>query len=161
MVDNILNLQGKDRIIVRMSLNPKYIVSRVEFGTSSLKDRLQAIIKLIKAGYKVGILIAPIILVENYKKLYEELFLQIKESIPKEFLKDIFFELIFMTYSFVHNAINTEAFPKAIKIYDKNKFTSRGMGKYSYKKEIKDEATIFFKELLNKYFSDNKIWYIV
>lgn len=161
MIDDILDIQGKDRIIVRMSLNPKYIISRVELGTSSLKDRLAAIIKLKKAGYKVGILIAPIILLDNYKELYEELFIQIKEGIPKELMKDIFFELIFMTYSFVHNAINTEAFPNAVKIYDKNKFTSRGMGKYSYKKEIKDDATIFFKELLKKHFPDNKICYIV
>ena len=161
MVDDILDIKGKDKIIIRMSLNPKYIISRVELGTSNLKDRLEAIIKLKKAGYKVGILIAPIILVDNYKELYEDLFIQIKESIPRELMKDIFFELIFMTYSFVHNAINTEAFPKAIKIYDKEKFTSRGMGKYSYKKEIKDEATIFFKELLNKYFPKNKLWYIV
>lgn len=161
MVDDILDLKGKDRIIVRMSLNPKYIISRVELGTSTLKDRLEAIVKLKKAGYKVGILIAPIILVDNYKELYEDLFIQIKETIPKELMQDIFFELIFMTYSFVHNAINTEAFPKAIKIYDKDKFTSRGMGKYSYKKEIKEEATLFFKKLLNKYFPDNKVWYIV
>lgn len=161
MVDDILSINGKDKIIIRMSLNPKYIISHVELGTSDLKDRLEAIIKLKKAGYKVGLLIAPIILVDNYKELYEELFIQIKDTIPQELLQDMFFELIFMTYSFVHNAINTEAFPKAIKIYDKNKFTSRGMGKYVYKKEIKDEATIFFKQILNKYFPNNKVWYIV
>ncbi len=161
MVEDILNITGKDKIIVRMSLNPKYIISRVELGTSSLKERLEAIVKLKKAGYKVGILIAPIILLDNYKELYEELFLEIKQTIPKALLKGIFFELIFMTYSFVHNAINTEAFPNAIKIYDKDKFVSRGKGKYSYKKEIKEDATIFFKELLNKYFPDNKVWYIV
>ena len=160
MVDDILNITGKDRIIVRMSLNPKYIISRVELGTSSLNDRLDAIIKLKKAGYKVGILIAPIILLDNYKELYEELFIIIKDTIGEELLNSIFFELIFMTYSFVHNAINTEAFPKAIKIYDKAKFVSRGMGKYSYKKDLRDEATTFFKSLFNKYFPNNKIWYI-
>ncbi|MBQ8043530.1 MAG: spore photoproduct lyase [Clostridia bacterium] len=160
MVEDILDVNGKDRIIVRMSLNPTYIISRVELGTSNLKQRLEAIIKLAQAGYKVGILIAPIILLDNYKELYEELFITIKQTIPEKLLKDIFFELIFMTYSFVHNAINTDAFPNAIKIYDKAKFTSRGMGKYSYKKDIRDEATVFFKELLNKYFPDNKLWYI-
>lgn len=160
MVDDILDIKGKDRIIIRMSLNPSYIISRVEFGTSNLNERIEAIIKLIKAGYKVGILIAPIILIDNYKQLYEDLFITIQQAIPTDLLKDIFFELIFMTYSFVHNAINTEAFPNSIKIYDKNKFTSRGMGKYSYKKDVRDEAAIFFKELLNKYFPTNKLWYI-
>ena len=160
MVDSILNLKGKEKIIVRMSLNPEFIISHVEFGTSHLKDRLEAIIKLKKAGYKVGILIAPIILLDNYQELYEKLFIQINDTIPKEYMKDISFELIFMTYSFVHNAINTEAFPNAINIYDKDKFTSRGLGKYVYKKDIKDEATIFFKELLEKYFNGNDVIYI-
>ena len=161
MVDDILNLPGKEKIIIRMSLNPEYIISRVEFGTSSLKERLEAIIKLKNSGYKVGILIAPIILLDNYKELYENLFITIKETIPKNFLNDIFFELIFMTYSFVHNAINTEAFPNAIKIYDKSKFTSRGNGKYSYKTEIKNEAKTFFIELIKKYFPNVEICYIV
>ena len=161
MVEDILDIDGKDRIIIRVSLNPKFIISRVELGTSSLKERLDAIVKLKKAGYKVGILIAPIILLDNYKYLYEELFITIKETIPEELLQDIFFELIFMTYSFVHNAINTEAFPNGIQIYNKDLFVSRGMGKYSYKKEIRDKATTFFNELLKKYFPNNKLWYIV
>ena len=160
MVDEILDIPGKEKIIIRVSLNPKSIINKVELGTSNLKERIGAIIKLKKAGYKVGILIAPIILVDDYKSLYEELFITIKESIPKELLQDIFFELIFMTYSFVHNAINTEAFPNAIKIYNKELFTSRGMGKYSYKNSVREEATIFFKELLKKHFPDNKLWYI-
>lgn len=160
MVDPILNLKGKERIIVRMSLNPEYIISHVELGTSHLKDRLEAIIKLKKAGYRVGILIAPIILVDGYESLYEELFDTIKKTIPKEYLDDIFFELIFMTYSFVHDAINTEAFPNAIKIYDKEKFISRGLGKYTYKKELRDKSTKFFLDSMNKYFPNSKIWYI-
>ena len=160
MVDDILCLKGKEKIIIRISLNPEKIINRVELGTSNLKQRIDAIIKLKKAGYKVGILIAPIILVDDYKTLYEELFVTIKNSIDESLLKDIFFELIFMTYSFVHNAINTEAFPNALKIYDKSKFTVRGKGKYTYKKEVREDATIFFKELLNKYFPNNKLWYI-
>ena len=72
MVDDILDINGKDRIIVRMSLNPSYIISRVELGTSGLKDRLEAVIKLSQAGYKVGILIAPIILLDNYKGILDK-----------------------------------------------------------------------------------------
>ncbi|MBR5228098.1 MAG: spore photoproduct lyase [Clostridia bacterium] len=160
MVDDILSLEGKDKIIIRVSLNPNEIINKVELGTSNLKQRIEAIIKLKKAGYKVGILIAPIILLDNYKELYEELFITIKKSIPTELMKDIFFELIFMTYSFIHKAINTEAFPNAIQIYDKTKFASKGLGKYSYKKDIRNEATDFFEKLLNKYFPNNKLWYI-
>ena len=66
-----------------------------------------------------------------------------------------------MTYSYVHNAINSEAFPNAIQIYNKDKMTGRGMGKYIYKNDIRKEGENFFRTELNKYFKENKIWYIV
>ena len=66
-----------------------------------------------------------------------------------------------MTYSYVHNAINSEAFPNSIQIYDKNTMTGRGRGKYAYKKELRAEREEFFRNELGKYFKNNKIWYIV
>jgi len=161
MVDSLLDLPGKDKVIIRMSLNPKLIIDKVEIGTSKLDKRIDAIIKLKKAGYKVGILIAPIILLDNYKELYKELIIHLRERLDANFTKDIFFELIFMTYSYVHNAINTEAFPNSIKIYDKDKFIGRGKGKYSYKKDLKAEAERYIKDLLNEYFPEVKILYSV
>ena len=73
MVDPILDIEGKEKVIVRMSVNPEEIINKVEFGTSRLTERIIAINKLAKAGYKIGILIAPIIMVENWKELYKEL----------------------------------------------------------------------------------------
>ena len=73
MVDDILNIDHKGKVIIRMSLNPEEIINNVEFGTSRLDGRIQAINKLKEAGYKIGILIAPVIMVENWKILYLEL----------------------------------------------------------------------------------------
>ena len=56
-----------------MSVNPEEIINKIEFGTSRLNGRIEAINKLAEAGYIIGILIAPIILVDNWKMLYEEL----------------------------------------------------------------------------------------
>jgi len=75
--------------------------------------------------------------------------------------KDVFFELIFMTYSYVHKMINTEAFPNAIKIFDEEKMTGRGRGKYMYKEKIREEGKKFFEEKMKKYFPNNEIKYIV
>ena len=129
MVDSILDLEHKGKIIVRMSVNPQDIIRKVEIGTSPLKDRVEAINKLKKAGYKIGILIAPVILVENWKELYKELIEYLAENLSEEVKKEVFFEIIFMTYSYVHNAINTEAFPNAINLYDKEIMTGRGKRK--------------------------------
>lgn len=160
MVDPILDINGKERIIVRMSVNPDELINKVEFGTSRLKSRLEAVNKLASAGYKIGIIIAPIILTENWQKLYENLLIYIVENLNNEAKKNLFFELIFMTYSYVHRMINHDAFPNAIDLYNPELMTGRGMGKYCYKKEIRAQATFHLLELLNKYFPHNKIWYI-
>ena len=161
MVDPILKLKGKEKIIIRMSVNPQEIISSIEFGTSKLDDRIIAINKLKEAGYKVGLLIAPIILVENWKTLYTKLFEELNERLSDDVKKDVFFELIFMTYSYVHRMINQDAFPNAINLYSPDLMTGRGRGKYMYKPVIKEEASKFFRNLLNRFFPSNEIIYIV
>ncbi len=160
MVDPILNISGKDKIIIRMSVNPQELIDKIEFGTSRLKNRIEAINKLCDAGYRVGILIAPIILIENWQKLYEDLVINLAKNLNEKAKSSIFFELIFMTYSYIHKMINTEAFPNAINLYNPEIMTGRGRGKYCYKKEIRDNAENLLLSLLHEYFPKNRIWYV-
>lgn len=161
MVDDILNIDHKGKVIVRVSVNPDEIIKSVELGTSRLKGRIQAINKLKQAGYKVGIIIAPVIFVDNWKLLYEDLIKYLYENLSQSVKSDIFFEVIFMTYSFVHTKINEEAFPNSFQIYNKDLMTGRGKGKYMYRNEYRAEGKQFFTEMLNKYFQSNEIVYIV
>lgn len=130
MVDSILPLDHKGKVIVRMSVNPREIIRTIEIGTSPLENRVRAINKLKDAGYKLGILIAPVILVEDWKKQYTELVQYLAENLSEQVKKDVFFEIIFMTYSYVHRMIN-------------------------------QEAEIFLRDLMRKYFPHNEIKYIV
>ena len=84
-----------------------------------------------------------------------------KKSITDKVKKSVFFEIIFMTYSYVHTKINEEAFPNAINLYEKDKMTGRGRGKYWYKENIRKEGKKFFLENMKKYFPNNEILYIV
>ena len=159
MVDDILEIDGKDKVIIRMSVNPKEIIQKIEMGTSPLEKRVEAINKLKNAGYKVGILIAPVILVDDWKMKYEELVRYLSENLSKKAKQEVFFEVILMTYSYIHRKINEEAFPSAVNLYDAELMTGRGKGKYTYKQEVRIEAEEYIKELLNKYFTNNKIVY--
>lgn len=161
MVNPILPLNHDGKIIVRMSVNPQDIIKQIEIGTSPLKNRVKAINKLKQAGYKVGILIAPVILVDNWRNLYEELIKYLDENLSIEVKKDVFFEIIFMTYSYVHRMINNDAFPDRINLYNQDIMTVRGRGKYMYKKEVKEEGEVFFRDKLKRYFPSNEILYIV
>lgn len=161
MVDPILNLDHKGKVILRVSVNPEEIINRVEFGTSRLQGRIEAINKLQEAGYEVGILIAPVIFVDNWRDLYLELIQRLNLELSEKVKKKVFFEVIFMTYSYVHTKINEEAFPNAINLYNKELMTGRGRGKYWYKNEVREEGENFFREKLKKYFPNNEILYIV
>ena len=161
MVDPILPLNHNGKIIFRMSVNPQEIIREIEIGTSPLKNRVEAINKVKEAGYKVGILIAPVILVDNWKELYKELIEYLYENLTEKVKKDVFFEIIFMTYSYIHRMINKAAFPNKTELYNKEIMTVRGRGRYMYKKEEKQQAEKYIRELLKKYFSQNEILYIV
>ncbi|MGN1298383.1 MAG: SPL family radical SAM protein [Candidatus Scatovivens sp.] len=160
MVEPILNLKHNRKIIIRMSLNPKELIERIELGTSKLYNRIEAINKLTEADYEIGILIAPIMLVENWKMLYDNLFKELSERLNKKVKKEAFFELIFMTYSYIHRMINYDAFPNAMQLYNPELMTGRGKGKYAYKKEIRQNAEKKIVEILKRYFPENKILYI-
>ena len=161
MVDDLLNIDHNGRIIIRMSVNPDEIIRKVEFGTSSLYNRIQAINKLADAGYKIGILIAPVILLDNWKTLYSELIEKLSIELNNNVKKQVFFEIIFMTYSFIHRKINEEAFPNAINLFSADKMRGRGKGKYMYKDDLRKESEVFLRDKMKKYFPNNKIEYIV
>ncbi len=161
MVDSILNLNHNGKTIIRISLNPQEIITKVEYGTSSLENRIRAINKLADAGYKFGILIAPVVFIDNWRNLYLELLEQMNNDLSKKVKTKLKIEIIFMTYSYVHNAINEQAFPKALKLYNKEIMTGRGRGKYCYKKEYRDEAEEFFRKEIKKRFNSVTIMYIV
>ena len=161
MVDSICEIKHNNRIIVRMSVNPEIIIDKIELGTSRLKNRIEAINKLKKEGYKVGILIAPVVLIDNWKNEYENLVKYLVDNLSEEVKKDVFFEIIFMTYSYVHRMINNDAFPNSINLYNPDLMTGRGRGKYMYKTNVKEEGKEFFKNIMNKYFSGNEIIYMV
>lgn len=161
MVEPLLSLDHRERIIFRMSVNPEEIIQKVEFGTSSLKARLRALNQMAEAGYKVGMLIAPVVLVDNWQELYARLIEQLAEELSPKAKKQIFIEVIFMTYSFIHRAINQEAFPKAVNLYDQSLMTGRGRGKYWYKENVRVSGEEFLRQELAKNLKDIPILYVV
>ncbi len=159
MVEPLLPLPHQGRVIFRMSVNPQYIISTIEVGTASLKNRIDAVNKMVEADYKVGILIAPIIMADNWKALYTELLDTLQEGFTGKMKKQMFIEIIFMTYSFIHRKINNEAFPEAMELYDRELMKGRGMGKYCYRPDLRAEGEAWLREEIEIRFGKEKILY--
>ncbi len=160
MIEPLLDLEHKGKTIFRMSVNPDEIIRKVEYGTSSLPERIKALNQMADAGYPVGLLIAPVILLPNWRQMYDQLILDLADQLSNKVKSTGFIEIILMTYSFVHNAINSEAFPNAISIFDRELMTGRGRGKYSYKESARKEAEVFLLETIQKKLPGMKILYI-
>ena len=160
MVQPLLNIDHKGKTIFRMSVNPEEIIRKVEFGTSLLQDRIKALNNMADAGYPVGLLIAPVILLPDWEKMYGQLVDCLANQLSDKVKSTGFIEIILMTYSFVHNAINNDAFPNAIQIFDRELMTGRGRGKYSYKENVRHEAEVFFHQTIQKKLPNMKIIYI-
>jgi spore photoproduct lyase len=160
-VEALLSLNHRGRTIFRMSVNPEEMIKRVEIGTSPLAERIRALNKMCEAGYRTGMLIAPVIFMDDWKRQYGELIDTLAEQLSAKVKDTAFIEIIFMTYSYVQNAINTEAFPNAPKLFDKEKMTGRGRGKYWYLEQLRSEGEAFFRDRLGKALPDMEILYIV
>ena len=160
MVDPLLNLNHQGKVIFRMSVNPQPIISKIEFGTSPLDKRIEAVNKMCEAGYPCGVLIAPVILVDGWKELYTGLLIELKDKLSSKMKAQMFLEIILMTYSYVHRAINGDAFPNAPDLYDKEKMTGRGRGKYCYRAEERALAEAFLREKTAEILGNVPILYI-
>lgn len=161
MVEPLLGLNHRGRTIMRMSVNPQFIIQKVEFGTSSLQNRIKALNQMCDAGYRVGLLIAPVVLVDDWQPQYEKLIEQLADELSDKARQELFIEIIFMTYSFVHRAINNEAFPNAIELYDKSMMTGRGRGKYCYRHDIREQGEQFLREQISQKLGNMPIIYVV
>lgn len=161
MIDPLLDIDHGRNVTIRMSLNPQEIIRRVEFRTSSIEERIEAVNKLYKAEYDVGILVAPIILVDGYEQMYENLFRTMAEKLLPEVLDNVLIEIIFMTYGTVTKAINEGAFPNAINLYNENTMSYCGRSRYGYNPEQKEKVSAFLKESIARNLPGSRIAYIV
>ena len=160
MVEPLLHLDHRGKVIFRMSVNPREIIETIEKGTSPLHKRIEALNRMGEAGYPCGMLIAPVILTENWEDLYAGLIETLAQTLSPVIKRTGFIEIILMTYSFVHKAINTDAFPEAPQLYNKELMTGRGRGKYHYKADSRQQAERFLREKLRQCLPDMPILYI-
>ncbi len=161
MVEDLLPLNHQGKVIFRMSLNPEEIIKDIEIGTSNLNFRMKALNDMYEAGYKVGILIAPVIMIEGWKFIYTKLLDQLADKLPPKLKEQIQFEIIFMTFSYVQRAINEQAFPEKNSLYHQELMTGRGRGKYCYKQSYREDGERFLREEISRRFHNKSIVYIV
>ena len=97
-VEPLLGLDHQGRTRMRASINPAPF-ARFEGGTSPVAARLTALARMARAGYPVGLTIAPIIAAEGWEAAYGELIAQAGAALRDVPQVDCTIELITHRYS--------------------------------------------------------------
>ncbi|MEJ8802772.1 spore photoproduct lyase family protein [Pontibacter sp. H249] len=166
-VDNLLQLPHNGNTQPRISINTDFIAKRVEGGTSFLKARLAAIRKLAlpKAagggGYKVGLVIAPIMPLPDWEEQYTDLLDRLEQAL--DFECEVTFELISHRFTPGSKAILQEWYPNTQVNFDESsrslKFNKFGGKKYVYPPVTMNMLRSFFYSELKTHFPNAPIKY--
>lgn len=164
-VDSLLNIKHNGHTEIRFSINTSSVIDQYEHITASRDKRIEASMKVAKAGYSTGFLIAPVFIYPNWKEEYHDLLLELKKKLPEDLEQPVTFEIISHRYTTVAKNRIRDIFPETkLPMEDeerKFKFGQFGYGKYVYPKESLEEIKEFFKKDIDQLFVNKEVKYII
>lgn len=162
-VDHLLDAHHGGRTRFRFSVNDDYVIRAFEPGTSKLDERIEAAVKVSKAGYPLGFIVAPIYLHENWKTGYRELFQKLEAALPADAKKDLTFELIQHRFTKPAKRVIQKNYPMTKLELDESKrkwkWGRYGIGKYVYPDEDQHEIKKTMKGYVDTYFPQSRMEY--
>ncbi len=166
-VDNLLDLPHNGHTRCRMSVNAAPVSGKFEGGTASVKARLQALRRLALprnqggGGYPVGLVIAPIMAMDNWREHYTHLLDSITEAL--DFNCDLTFELITHRFTPGSKEVLQTWYPQSKLDMDEEKRSLKrnkfGGIKYVYDSSTMKELRHFFKSEIQRRYPAAQILY--
>lgn len=164
-VDTLLDANHNNHTEIRFSINTPTVINTYEHYTASIDKRIEAAVKVANAGYKIGFIIAPIFIYDNWQKEYKDLIENIKSKLPSEFNEQIIFEVISHRYTTKAKNRILEIFPETtLPMNDEDrkfKYGQFGYGKYIYTKDQLAEIKEFFIFNIKEIFPNSIIKYVI
>lgn len=164
-VDTLLDVEHNNHTEIRFTLNTNKVIEDYERGTPSMEKRIEASMKVLRAGYPMGFIIAPVFLYENWKEDYHNLLISLKQKLPEQTIHPITFEVISHRYTTRAKNVITQVFPDTtLPMKDEErsyKYGQFGYGKFIYPKERLADITEFFERKINENFKNKEIKYII
>lgn len=164
-VDTLLDVEHNNHTEIRFTLNTDKVIEEYERGTPSMEKRIEASMKVLRAGYPMGFIIAPVFLYENWREDYHNLLISLRQKLPEQTIHPITFEVISHRYTTRAKNVITEVFPDTtLPMKDEErsyKYGQFGYGKFVYPKESLADITDFFEREINENFKNKEIKYII
>lgn len=159
-VEPLLGLEHRGRTTIRISVNPRDFIRKVEQGTAPLAQRVAAANSLAESGYPVGVNLAPVMLLDDWREQYRALLSYLAGNFSGAVRRNLFFEIIFMTYGYANEKILSACCPGRPVLLDRRIMRPKGRGKLCYKDPARGEAEKFLRQQLARHFPGCKIKYI-
>jgi spore photoproduct lyase len=166
-VNELLDLPHNGNTRCRMSINAAPIASRFEGGTASVTARLAALRQLALprsrggGGYPVGLVIAPIMPIDDWQMHYSRLFNQISAAL--DFECDLTFELISHRFTPSSKEVLQTWYPQSKLDMDESKRSIKrnkfGGTKYVYNSDTMKTLRRFFEGEIGQHFQNAKLLY--
>lgn len=166
-VDGLLDLPHNGHTRCRISVNARSVSRQLEGGTASIAARLQALRKLALprsqggGGYPVGLVIAPIMPLEDWETEYGELLEAIAQTL--DFPCDLTFELISHRFTPGSKQVLEGWYPNSkLDMSEENRTVKRnkfGGTKYVYDTDTMKSLRSFFEQELSRRFPQAQILY--
>jgi spore photoproduct lyase len=162
-VEPLLDLDHKRRTRARFSVNAAPLVARFEGGTAGLDGRLAAMAAMARAGYPVGLTVAPIMAVEGWRDLYADLVERARAALSGIPDLDLTAELITHRFTPGSKSVLLDWYPATQLDLDETtrarKTTKFGSLKFVYTTEVMKEMRAFFTERLADRLPEARVLY--
>ncbi|MBX4266042.1 spore photoproduct lyase [Clostridium estertheticum] len=151
-VDPFLKLKHNKHTKFRFTLNTPYVIDNFEHNTSTFKERIGAVKKIATAGYPIGFIIAPIMIYDNWRSEYKELFETLKIAL-EDYKEEVSFELIQHRFTKAAKELIVQRFKNTKLDLDEEKRLLKwgpyGKFKYVYKKPESEDIKNYISEQIN------------
>ena len=161
-VDPLIGLQHNGRVRVRFSVNAPSLL-RFEGGTSPLPARIEALARLARDGYKIGLTVAPIQVFEGWREDYAALFASVAMALHGVANLDLTAELITHRFTPKSKAVLQTWYPGSDLDLDEanrsRKLTKFGSVKHVYPAPVMKELRSGLTTMLSEYLPDARMLY--
>lgn len=86
---SISHIPSTGNVILAWTLSPQCIIDKHEELSPSLDSRLKSILEAIDAGWNVRLCFDPVVMTDNWQKVYEEFILKVFSALPYEKINDV------------------------------------------------------------------------
>lgn len=142
-----------EKVIVAFSLAPAAVTDTIEHKTPSLDSRLDAMVRLARLGWWIGLRFDPLIYFSEYQQAYQDLFRRVFETLPLEKIHSV--------------SLGALRFPKAmfqkmVKLYPEAPVLAGPLlperGLVSYESKLQSEMLHFCRNELQQWIATEKVF---